>query len=395
MRLLLVRMSLAGLTAVLAVIIAESARGQAPRSTEYGQGFTPNPYYTRPTATIAETLPIAEPQQSRYAAPASAIPSPHRAAPPGQMPPLAPPDLLPPPETHPPPESLPPRERLPPPGLSAPSARPTPLSGPREPGASGPPLAGSQETLEERLHAASIQPDPLPMDATRSWWAAPWAWIPADGWNNSIEFGINGTEGNSQTFSFLAGADVTRKSEFHELALDFNYARTSASGRETQNNAFFGADYDRLLGKSRWSAFTKLGLEYDRFKAFDLRLNSNSGFGYYWLRNDTSTIVTRFGAGASREFDGPNEEWSPEGMLGLEVKEQISESQRISSKLEYFPEWGDFGDFRLVTDVAYEVLLGNSENMSLKLAATDRIDSTPEGRNPNDINYSLMLLYKF
>ena len=48
-----------------------------------------------------------------------------------------------------------------------------------------------------------------------------------------------------------------------------------------------------------------------------------------------------------------------------------------------------------VTDLAWEILLNDSENLSLKLAATDRYDSTPQGAKPNDIYYSLLLLVKF
>jgi hypothetical protein len=73
----------------------------------------------------------------------------------------------------------------------------------------------------------------------------------------------------------------------------------------------------------------------------------------------------------------------------------LTERQKIKGKLDYFPAWDDFGDYRLVADVSWEILLDGSENFSLKVAATDRYDSTPQGALANDLYYSLLLLYKF
>ncbi len=39
-------------------------------------------------------------------------------------------------------------------------------------------------------------------------------------------------------------------------------------------------------------------------------------------------------------------------------------------------------------------LLDEEANLSLKLSAQDRYDSTPNGLRPNDINYSILLLWK-
>lgn len=223
----------------------------------------------------------------------------------------------------------------------------------------------------------------------------PWMWIPWTGWTNFIEFGLNGSSGNSDTTSMQTGADLSRKTDIYTFAIDIDYQRTQAGGVETQNNGRLNADYDRLLGDTLWSAFAKLGLEYDEFKAFDARVNLNSGLGYYWLRNDASTLVTRFGAGASREIGGPADEWVPEAMFGYEASHQLTERQKIKGKIEYFPEWSNFDNFRLVSDVSWEILLDGVNNLSLKLAATNRYDSTPQGADPNDLFYSALLLWKF
>ena len=61
-------------------------------------------------------------------------------------------------------------------------------------------------------------------------------------------------------------------------------------------------DYERFMGKSRMTYFVKNGLEYDEFRAFDLRYNINTGMGYSLHNSDDLTLTARFGAGAAREF---------------------------------------------------------------------------------------------
>ena len=136
-------------------------------------------------------------------------------------------------------------------------------------------------------------------------------------------------------------------------------------------------------------------MEWDKFKAFDLRLWGNAGLAYHWIRRSDAALVTRFGAGASKEFGAPIDDWIPEAVFGGEAERQITPRQKLKAKVEYFPAWEDFGNFRLVNDAAWEILLDGSDNLSLKLAATDRYDSTPQGAKKNDLYYSLLLLYKF
>ncbi len=233
---------------------------------------------------------------------------------------------------------------------------------------------------------------PLQTEVTR-WYQYPREWI--KGWNSHAEFGLDGSDGNANTLAMQAGLELKRKTKVYTLGMDINYRQASSRNTTTEQNGRFNVNFDRLLGKTSWSAFAKHGMEWDKFKPFDLRLNLNGGFGYYWIRSDTSTFATRFGAGASREIGAPIDNWIPEAVFGMEAERQLTARQKLKGKFDYFPAWENFGDYRLVSDVSWQILLDGSENLSLKLAATDRYDSTPQGAKPNDIYYSLLLLYKF
>jgi Protein of unknown function, DUF481 len=226
-------------------------------------------------------------------------------------------------------------------------------------------------------------------------WYYPWTWFPLDGWTNSVELGINGSEGNSQSYSFQTGARFKRKVETSLFELRMTHNRTQSLGLLTQNNSLIFADYERPFSSSPWSIFTKSGLEFDSFKAFDYRFNLNSGLSYRWRDTKDLRLVSRFGSGTSREFGGPNNDWIPEAVFGGDYEHQVNERHKLILKVDYFPNWTDFADFRVVSDFAWEYLLSQERNLSLKLGGTDRYDSTPNGLKPNDINYNLLLLYKF
>lgn len=279
-------------------------------------------------------------------------------------------------------------------GLTPIWAQPAWVSGPPLPSVPQEGLLQPPPPLEPAMPQSVFEEQVEPVESGTVWYY-PWTWIPWDGWVNSAELGINGSSGNAASFSFQTGARFKRKTDINMFDLRISHNRTDANGVETQNNALMYADYERFLGESKWNFFVKNGLEYDEFRAFDLRYNITSGFGYSIYRTDDLTLTGRFGAGASREFGGPDNDWVPEALFGFDYEHQVNARNKLISKVDYFPEWGDFSNFRLVADVSWEYLIDEEGNLSFKLGAVDRYDSTPNGAKPNDLNYSALILYKF
>lgn len=258
-------------------------------------------------------------------------------------------------------------------------------------------IAPTAEALKAAADAQAMGAPPdldVKLDDPRVWYY-PWTWMPRDGWSNSAELGVNGSGGNANSFSIQAGMRFKRKTDINLFDLRTTHNRTQSGGVEKQNNALMYADYDRYFGQSRWSGFVKNGLEYDRFRSFDLRYNINAGLGYSFVKNDKITLKGRFGSGTSREFGGPDDRWVPEALFGGDYEHQWNKRNKWIAKIDYFPEWGDFTNYRIVADCSWEMLWDETGNLSLKLGAIDRYDSTPDGLRPNDLTYSMLLLYKF
>lgn len=262
----------------------------------------------------------------------------------------------------------------------------------------GPPPAAMQEFEAPPPVAASpVLPPPsteMVLEPSTYRFFNPGYWFPRDGWNNSFEIGINGSTGNAESTSLRTGAHIERKLDPSKFTLDIKYARTLAEEIETQHNALLNSNVESTIGGSLWSTFYRTSLEYDEFKAFDIRAAMNIGVGYHLIKSDATNFLLRFGSGVSRELGGPDDRYVPEAVYGLEFDRQLTKRQKLYATVDYFPDWTDYSDYRVVTNAGWEFLLDDLDNISLKLGAVDRYDSTPNGRNPNDLDYSLLLLWK-
>ena len=218
-------------------------------------------------------------------------------------------------------------------------------------------------------------------------------WLNPPGWDSGIEMGLNGSSGTSDSLSFRTGGFLKRKSKNRKVDFDIYHNRTKAAGELTQNNARMSFRHDWLT-VDPWSIYVQNQLYYDQFQAFDLNLNLNTGLSYQFLEKEWISLAGRFGGGASREFGGPEEKWVAEAQFGIDFEQKISETQKFYAKTDYFPEVEQFDHFRLLTDIGWEVELTVPSNVSLKFAATDRYDSHPNGVNPHNLNYSVLLLWK-
>ena len=233
------------------------------------------------------------------------------------------------------------------------------------------------------------------VEADESVWYAPTDWLRGTPWNTSIELGLNGSTGNNESFSIRTGGTMKRESRFSKLDFSIYYNRTTTGDGTTQNNATSDIRNDWLLDDSSpWSLYTKANVFYDQFQAFDLQANGNSGIGYQIFKDPALNLTTRCGGGASREFGGPDNEWVPEALFGFEYDQSVTDTQKFFATLEYYPQLANFGEYRLVADGGWEIELVKPSNVSLKLSANDRFDSTPNDAEPHLVNYSVLLLLK-
>jgi putative salt-induced outer membrane protein YdiY len=296
------------------------------------------------------------------------------------------PGIMPPPANMPaaPPPPMPPaiqrvsgEEALPPPTFSEPPM----------PAASNEGF-GANELVDPQTVQPRMEGESYFMDS----WFDKSTWDP---WEGNVEFGLNGTDGNTKTFNVRLGATAKYKTDWLERALQLTTIQKSANGVTTANTTLLDGRLDWPMKSSPWNYFMHGLWEYDQFKAFDYRLSVDTGFGYEFFQTDVTTLIGRAGIAGSQEFGGTNDEFTPEYYFGAEFKRAINDSNKISFKLDYYPSMSDFQDYRLNSQASWEMVLAKEWGLSMKWSVIDRYDSTPHGAKPNDLDYSTLLIWAF
>lgn len=249
----------------------------------------------------------------------------------------------------------------------------------------------TEELLEESL-AEVIETGPVFPGEPPQWYESTYWFGPAP-WDIGVEFGLNGNEGINESISLRSGGHLKRETKHWKFDSSLVYNKNKANDVETQHNALLDLRIDRRLDESPWSLYFLHQASYDEFQAYDIRVSLNTGVGYQFIDTETIDFLGRFGGGGSREFGGPDHAWAPEALMGLEYEHELTKMQRLTGKVDYFPEWDYFNRYRIVADVGWEIDLDRPKNLSLKFSIVDRYDSTPNGVRPNEVNYAALLIW--
>jgi len=214
-------------------------------------------------------------------------------------------------------------------------------------------------------------------------------------WSGSLELGLDGSEGNTNTFNLQFGSQLKRETDFNTLKLQMRHNTENSGGIKTARSLLFDGRSEWPFRNNRWTYFIHSEGEYDEFKPFDLRMSGDSGFGYRFLNNDITKFTGRLGGSTSREIGGINDAFVPEMTFGLEFEREISSRQKLGISSEYYPDVTNFADYRLNTKAYWKYTLNPDWGMSLKLSAINRYDSTPSGALNSDTDYSALVLWDF
>ena len=214
-------------------------------------------------------------------------------------------------------------------------------------------------------------------------------------WEGTIEFGLSGTEGNSNTFNMRLGAKLKHYTPLVRHDFEFTHLQKSNEDRKTADNTIIDSRIEWPLPDVPWTYYVHGSTEYDKFKGFDVRAAADAGLGYHFIKSKPILLIGRMGASVSRELGGDDDRYSPEMVAGVEWKHVFEDGQKVSAKVEYYPEVVNFSDFRINGRASWEKVIAPEWGLSLKLSAIDRYDSTPNRRIRNDLDYACLLLWAF
>lgn len=221
------------------------------------------------------------------------------------------------------------------------------------------------------------------------------SWL--DGWKGGVEIGLNGSDGNTERLNFRGGANAQRTTERYDTKIGFIYSYGREESRDTENKFIAQGRNDWLFKDSPWRLFAKSTFEYDDFQDWDVRVSAHGGVGYAFIDDEKTLLLGRVGLGFAREFGGDDNAIKFEGLLGADFSRKLTERQKISASVDWYPELApEIGPYRIEAKAAYEVLVDPESKMTLKLGVLDRYDSNPgDGFERNDFEYFALLAWSF
>ncbi len=213
-------------------------------------------------------------------------------------------------------------------------------------------------------------------------------------WERRFDLGLAGSRGKSHNsqVNVAFNADLATETTRIDSRTAYYYAK---SEEETSDNSFFTSiNRDWLRPSVPWFHFSGGRLDIDRFKDYDYRVNANGGFGYEFTNKDTLLFVGRTGVGFNKIFGGERQEFTPEGLLGLEARWRINKAQRLALANTFHPSFDSFDSYRNLTTFDWILDLDERAGVALKVGMTNEFDTeteTEEGISKNDFKYTLSL----
>ncbi len=217
------------------------------------------------------------------------------------------------------------------------------------------------------------------------------------GWKRKAELGINGTAGNSEAFNIRALIGAKRISETMETAADVGYIYNTSESKKSKSRGEGNLRNDWLFKDSNWGFYGLGKIEYDEFQNWQWRLSGYAGPSYSFIKDETTTLRGRIGAGGSYEFGKKaKEEFIPEIDIGLDFTHKLTERQNIFASVDYYPSLSNFPRYRAIGKAGWELAVDPEVNMYLKVGVSDRYDSDPGiGFKRNDVEYFVTLGWEF
>lgn len=239
----------------------------------------------------------------------------------------------------------------------------------------------NQPTQQDPTAGMAASPTLSPLFHSRDW---------------QFEIGLSGTDGNSQTTNLRLGLISKKEDDHTRSMLKSSYYFSKSEGDTTRNEFSAQLTHDWLLPDSPWFFFIQGIYDYDQFQSWDQRLSSFTGFGYELIKTDRLELAGRTGGGLTKEFGG-EKELRPEGLVSAAIlKWNLTANQTLTGSATFYPDLADLDQFRSITKLEWNILLSNTDGLSLKLGLENEYESHVEGDDDhNDLKYYGTLVIDF
>ena len=214
------------------------------------------------------------------------------------------------------------------------------------------------------------------------------------GWKSTAGLNVAIARGNSSS-TLVGGTILTgRKWDQNELMFGVDGAYGKANGaKNIENYGGFG-QYNRLLDE-RWYVYGRGDIRRDTVASLNYRATLSPGVGYYFIKNDVTTLSGEVGPGLVLEkFKGGTSREYFTLRVGEKFSHKFNEHVSLTQYAEYNPRIDDFGDYYLEAGATLSAKLAGNLATTLTLRDIYRSEPAP-GRKKNDVQLLAGLAYSF
>ncbi len=208
-------------------------------------------------------------------------------------------------------------------------------------------------------------------------------------WKRTFAVGLKGEEGDSisQDWNFsLRGSyeDETKKWDF--LA---RYIMESDDRKNSERKGHARLTRDWFNPDSRWYNYAHLRYDYDRYKYWKHRAAPLAGRGYKFFWEEDLKFRLRAGLGGRRDW-GTENDFKPEGEMGLQLDWHPLPLQRIELNASIFPDFDDTGEYRTVSNLVWALRFSEDGKLTLRFGADHTYDSKINPQDDDERRYDLL-----
>ena len=217
-------------------------------------------------------------------------------------------------------------------------------------------------------------------------------------WKRLIFMNFVKSHGNKDEENFDGGFELSYLRQFDTLKLYAEMEQDSRGERKSSDEYRWGVDYEKRFGEDlRHSWYLRADWEKDRIKEVDLRSTYATGYGYYFIKNDDTSLRARTGILYRTEDFIEDDSTESIGVdFGINFEKVIYGDMSWYTDITYSPAFEDFSNFRLEHESGLIIPLKADFDLSLKTGVSHEYDSLPaEDKDKLDTKYFMRLQLQF
>jgi putative salt-induced outer membrane protein YdiY len=208
------------------------------------------------------------------------------------------------------------------------------------------------------------------------------------GWSRTLDVGLNGRQGNSETTSITAGLEMNYEDELTRWGFRGRTFYDRDEDGTSDNNGRFTLRRDQLFPGSPWFAFGSVGYAYDQFESWRHRIIASAGPGYRLVQGQAHTLDLRFAPTFTREF-GERDTDEADAMFAIDYSWKPGDRYTLTLANQLFAKvYPNAGEFRNLAIAEWKMQVLEEPALSLKAGAENEYETeVEEDDKKNDLKY--------